>query len=142
MRRLTTIMLTLAGTLALRHPRRPGQRHAEEDPRSNVRSCHRDASILSYYDDKQPVVPSILPGIVDAIKTELKMPWLEVKCQLLTSEPHSADGERHDRPECGSTITTSRNTKKSRHDPHFLTANASSARGGESQVILERPGKT
>src|ERR687895_13023 len=50
---------------------------------------HRDASIpFSYYDDKQQPVGysmDLCARIVDAIKTELKMPKLEVKYQLVTS---------------------------------------------------------
>src|SRR6267378_2514019 len=50
---------------------------------------HRDASIpFSYYDDKQQVVGyavALCNRIVDAVKTELKMPKLETKYQLVTS---------------------------------------------------------
>src|SRR5690349_12338714 len=50
---------------------------------------HRDASIpFSYYDDKQQPVGyamDLCARIVDAVKTELKMPKIEVKYQLVTS---------------------------------------------------------
>src|ERR1700682_5520634 len=50
---------------------------------------HRDASIpFSYYDDKQQPIGyamDLCMRIVDAVKTELKMPKLEVKYQLVTS---------------------------------------------------------
>src|SRR5947207_15997213 len=50
---------------------------------------HRDASIpFSYYDDKQQPVGyamDLCHRIVDAVKTELKLPKLETKYQLVTS---------------------------------------------------------
>src|SRR2546426_216193 len=50
---------------------------------------HRDASIpFSYYDDKQQPVGyamDLCHRIVDAVKTDLKMPKLEIKYQLVTS---------------------------------------------------------
>src|SRR5262245_14357550 len=50
---------------------------------------HRDASIpFSYYDDKQQPVGfamDICAKVVDAIRTELKLPKIEVKYQLVTS---------------------------------------------------------
>src|SRR5260221_12766849 len=50
---------------------------------------HRDASIpFSYYDDKQQPVGyamDLCHRIVDAVKSELKMPKLEIKYQLVTS---------------------------------------------------------
>src|SRR5437879_12621959 len=50
---------------------------------------HRDASIpFSYYDDKQQVVGyavDLCHRIVDAVKSELKMPKLETKYQPVTS---------------------------------------------------------
>src|SRR5258708_9465668 len=49
---------------------------------------HRDASIpFTYYDDKQQPVGyavDLCMRIVDAVKSELKMPKLEVKYQLVT----------------------------------------------------------
>jgi glutamate/aspartate transport system substrate-binding protein len=69
---------------------------------------HRDASIpFSYYDDKQQPVGyavDLCMRIVDAVKTELKMPKLEVKYQLVTSAnriPLMANGTID--LECGST---------------------------------------
>src|SRR5947199_1760990 len=50
---------------------------------------HRDASIpFSYYDDKQQPVGyamDLCNRIVDSVKTELKLPKLETKYQLVTS---------------------------------------------------------
>src|SRR6266545_7463637 len=69
---------------------------------------HRDASIpFSYYDDKQQVVGyavDLCRRIVDAVKTELKMPKIETKYQLVTSAnriPLMANGTID--LECGST---------------------------------------
>ena len=69
---------------------------------------HRDASIpFSYYDDKQQPIGyamDICLKIVDAVKTELKMPKLDVKYQLVTSAnriPLMANGTID--LECGST---------------------------------------
>ena len=69
---------------------------------------HRDASVpFSYYDDKQQPVGyslDLCAKIVDAIKSELKMPKLEVKYQLITSAnriPLMANGTID--LECGST---------------------------------------
>lgn len=69
---------------------------------------HRDASIpFSYYDDQQKPIGYTLDlcaKIVDAIKTELKLPKLDVKYQLVTSAnriPLIANGTVD--LECGST---------------------------------------
>src|SRR3954464_6774748 len=69
---------------------------------------HRDASIpFSYYDDKQQVVGyavDLCHRIVDAVKSELKMPNLKVNYQLVTSQtriPLMANGTID--LECGST---------------------------------------
>src|SRR2546421_10307537 len=69
---------------------------------------HRDASIpFSYYDDKQQPVGyamDLCMRIVDAVKSELKMPKLDVKYQLVTSAnriPLMANGTID--LECGST---------------------------------------
>src|SRR3954463_5942951 len=69
---------------------------------------HRDASIpFSYYDDKQQPVGYAMElclRIADAVKTELKLPKLDVKYQLVTSAnriPLMANGTVD--LECGST---------------------------------------
>src|SRR3954468_17421897 len=69
---------------------------------------HRDSSIpYSYYDDKQQPVGyamDLCMRIVDAVKTDLKMPKLDVKYQLVTSAnriPLMANGTID--LECGST---------------------------------------
>jgi glutamate/aspartate transport system substrate-binding protein len=90
---------------------------------------HRDASIpFSYYDDKQqPIGYSIdlCMRIVDAIKSELKMPKLDVKYQLVTSAnriPLMANGTID--LECGSTTNNVERQKQVAFTiTHFLTAN-------------------
>jgi glutamate/aspartate transport system substrate-binding protein len=90
---------------------------------------HRDASIpFSYYDDKQQPVGfamDLCMRVVDAIKTELKMPKLDVKYQLVTSAnriPLMANGTID--LECGSTTNNIARQKEVAFTiTHFLTAN-------------------
>jgi glutamate/aspartate transport system substrate-binding protein len=90
---------------------------------------HRDASIpFSYYDDKQQVVGyavELCQRIVDAVKTELKMPKLDVKYQLVTSAnriPLMANGTID--LECGSTTNNLERQKQVWFTiTHFVTAN-------------------
>jgi glutamate/aspartate transport system substrate-binding protein len=90
---------------------------------------HRDASIpFSYYDDKQQVVGyavDLCNRIVDAVKTELKMPKLETKYQLVTSAnriPLMANGTID--LECGSTTNNLDRQKQVWFTiTHFVTAN-------------------
>src|SRR3954465_13195139 len=78
---------------------------------------HRDASIpFSYYDDKQQPVGYAMDlclRIADAVKTELKMPKLDVKYQLVTSAnriPLMANGTID--LECGSTTNNLQRQKQ------------------------------
>src|SRR5829696_935121 len=90
---------------------------------------HRDASIpFSYYDDKQQPVGyamDLCARIVDAVKTELKAPKLDVKYQLVTSAnriPLMANGTID--LECGSTTNNVERQKQVAFTiTHFLTAN-------------------
>jgi glutamate/aspartate transport system substrate-binding protein len=90
---------------------------------------HRDASIpFSYYDDKQRPIGfamDLCMRIVDAVKTELKLPKLDVKYQLVTSAnriPLMANGTVD--LECGSTTNNvARQKEVSFTITHFLTAN-------------------
>jgi glutamate/aspartate transport system substrate-binding protein len=90
---------------------------------------HRDSSIpFSYYDDKQNVVGyalDICMKVVDAIKTELKMPNLQVKLNPVTSAtriPLIANGTVD--LECGSTTNNLEREKQvSFTNTYFLTAN-------------------
>ena len=89
---------------------------------------HRDASIpFSYYDDKQQPVGfamDICARIVDAVKTELKLPKIDVKYQLVTSAnriPLMANGTVD--IECGSTTNNIERQKQvSFTNSHFITA--------------------
>jgi len=90
---------------------------------------HRDASIpFSYYDDKQQVVGyavDLCHRIVDAVKSELKMPNLKVNYQLVTSAnriPLMANGTID--LECGSTTNNLERQKQVWFTiTHFVTAN-------------------
>ncbi|HMH16921.1 MAG TPA: amino acid ABC transporter substrate-binding protein [Burkholderiales bacterium] len=90
---------------------------------------HRDASIpFSYYDDKQQVVGyavDLCLKIVDAVKSELKMPSLKVNYQLVTSAnriPLMANGTID--LECGSTTNNiARQEQVGFTITHFVTAN-------------------
>src|SRR2546421_9982715 len=90
---------------------------------------HRDASIpFSYYDDKQQPIGYAMDlclRIVDAVKSDLKMPKLDVKYQLVTSAnriPLMANGTID--LECGSTTHSLAPQKEvSFTITHFVTAN-------------------
>jgi glutamate/aspartate transport system substrate-binding protein len=90
---------------------------------------HRDASIpFSYYDDKQQPVGyavDLCLKIVDAVKSELKMPNLKVNYQLVTSAnriPLMANGTID--VECGSTTNNlARQEQVWFTITHFVTAN-------------------
>jgi glutamate/aspartate transport system substrate-binding protein len=90
---------------------------------------HRDASVpFSYYDDKQQPVGyamDLCARIVNAVKTELKMPNLKVNYQLVTSAnriPLMANGTID--LECGSTTNNLERQKQVWFTiTHFVTAN-------------------
>jgi len=90
---------------------------------------HRDASVpFSYYDDKQQPVGysmDLCTKVVDAVKSELKMPNLKVNYQLVTSAnriPLMANGTID--LECGSTTNNlSRQEQVAFATTHFVTAN-------------------
>ena len=90
---------------------------------------HRDASIpFSYYDDKQrPIGYSmdLCHRIVEAVKSELKMPKVDIKYQLITSAnriPLMANGTID--LECGSTTNNLERQKQVWFTiTHFVTAN-------------------
>src|SRR5437588_1092956 len=110
---------------------------------------HRDASIpFSYYDDKQQPVGYAIDlclRIVDAVKSELKMPKLEIKYQLVTSANRislMANGTID--LECGSTTN---NIERQRQVgftiTHFVTANRFvSKKSGNLKTIDDLKGKT
>src|SRR5438132_8021478 len=110
---------------------------------------HRDASIpFSYYDDKQQVVGyaiDLCHRIVDAVKTELKMPKLDVRYQLVTSAnriPLMANGTID--LECGSTTNNLERQKQVWFTiTHFVTANRWVAkRASNIRALPDLRGKT
>ncbi|HYC45781.1 MAG TPA: amino acid ABC transporter substrate-binding protein [Burkholderiales bacterium] len=131
MKRSSMIVLALAGALAYAIPagaaELTGTLKKIKDSGS-ITLGHRDASIpFSYYDDKQQPVGyaiDLCMRVVDAIKTELKMPKLDVKHQLVTSAnriPLMANGTID--LECGSTTNNIARQKEVAFTiTHFLTA--------------------
>ena len=110
---------------------------------------HRDASIpFSYYDDKQQPVGyamDLCARIVDAVKTELKMPKIDVKYQLVTSAnriPLMANGTID--LECGSTTNNLDRQKQVWFTiTHFVTANRWVAKKSSNiKTLADLKGKT
>src|SRR5229473_2088537 len=110
---------------------------------------HRDASIpFSYYDDKQQPVGyaiDLCMRIVDAVKSELKMPELDVRYQLVTSAnriPLMANGTID--LECGSTTNNLERQKQVGFTiTHFVTANRWVAKKASNiKVLPDLKGKT
>lgn len=110
---------------------------------------HRDSSIpFSYYDDKQNVVGYALDiclKVVDAIKTELKMPNLQVKLNPVTSAtriPLIANGTID--LECGSTTNNLEREKQVGFtNTYFLTANRFvSKKANNLKTVADLKGKT
>jgi glutamate/aspartate transport system substrate-binding protein len=110
---------------------------------------HRDTSIpFSYYDDKQNVVGyamDICMKIVDAVKTELKMPNLKVALNPVTSAtriPLMANGTID--LECGSTTNNlDRQKQVSFTNTHFVTANRYVAKKSSNiKTLNDLKGKT
>src|SRR5947199_4033804 len=110
---------------------------------------HRDASIpFSYYDDKQQPVGyamDLCRRIVDAVRTELKMPKLDVKYQLVTSAnriPLMANGTID--LECGSTTNNlARQEQVWFTITHFVTANRWIAKKSANlKTLQDLKGKT
>ena len=110
---------------------------------------HRDASIpFSYYDDKQQVVGyavDLCLKIVDAVKSELKMPSLKVNYQLVTSAnriPLMANGTID--LECGSTTNNiARQEQVGFTITHFVTANRWIAKKSANiRALADLKGKT
>ena len=105
-------------------------RHAQEDQDTGTITLgHRESSVpFSYYDDKQQIVGYAMDlcyRIVDAVKSELKLPKLEVKLNPVTSAtriPLIANGTVD--LECGSTTNNLERQKQvSFTITHFVTSN-------------------
>src|SRR5437870_8000979 len=110
---------------------------------------HRDASIpFSYYDDKQQPIGYAMDlclRIADAVKTELKLPKLEIKHQLVTSAnriPLMANGTID--LECGSTTNNlARQEQVWFTITHFVTANRwVSKKSAKLHKLADLKGKT
>lgn len=110
---------------------------------------HRDASVpFSYYDDKQQPVGyamDLCMRIVDAVKSELKSPKLDVKYQLVTSAnriPLISNGTVD--LECGSTTNNLERQKQVAFTiTHFLTANRwVSKKASKLNTVNDLKGKT
>jgi glutamate/aspartate transport system substrate-binding protein len=128
MNRPTLILAVLALALAVPAAAQEGTLKKIKDSGS-ITIGHRDASIpFSYYDDKQQPVGyafELCLRIVDAVKSELKMPKLDVRYQLVTSAnriPLMANGTID--LECGSTTNNlARQEQVWFTITHFVTAN-------------------
>ena len=110
---------------------------------------HRDASVpFSYYDDKQQPVGyamDLCTKVVDAVKSELKMPNLKVNYQLVTSAnriPLMANGTID--LECGSTTNNlARQEQGWFATTHFVTANRFvSKKASKIGALADLKGKT
>ena len=131
MNRSITLMVAAAATLGLAAPApaQEGGTLKKIRDSGSITIGHRDASIpFSYYDDKQQptgFAMDLCMRIVDAVKTELKLPKLDVKYQLVTSAnriPLIANGTVD--LECGSTTNNVARQKEVAFTiTHFLTAN-------------------
>src|SRR3954447_1867241 len=110
---------------------------------------HRDSSLpFSYYDDKQQPVGYAMDlclRIVDAVRTDLKLPNLKVNYQLVTSAnriPLMANGTID--LECGSTTNNvARQKEVSFTITHFVTANRWVAKkAAKLDKLVDLKGKT
>ncbi len=130
MKRAASLLVTMVFAVPLSF-----QSAAQEGTLKKIRDSgsitigHRDASVpFSYYDDKQQPVGYAMDlclRVVDAVKSELKLPKLDVKYQLVTSAnriPLMANGTID--LECGSTTNNIARQKEVAFTiTHFLTAN-------------------
>ena len=153
MKPLSTLMFPLAVIVVLagcgaKEPQVTGTLKKIKDAGS-ITIGHRDASIpFSYYDDKQQPIGyamDLCGRIVDAVRTELKSPKLEVKYQLVTSAnriPLMANGTID--LECGSTTNNLERQKQVAFTiTHFLTANRYvSKKASNLKSIDDLKGKT
>jgi glutamate/aspartate transport system substrate-binding protein len=145
---LTVVASLVLGFAGAAHAQQTGTLKKIQDTGS-ITIGHRDASIpFSYYDDKQQPIGFAMDlclRIVDAVKTELKLPKLDVKYQLVTSAnriPLMANGTID--LECGSTTNNvARQKEVSFTMTHFLTANrVVSKKSANLKSIDDLKGKT
>jgi glutamate/aspartate transport system substrate-binding protein len=146
--RLTLVAALAAAALAVPAIAQEGTLKKIKDSGS-ITIGHRDASLpFSYYDDKQQPIGyamDLCMKIVDAVKSELKMPKLEVKYQLVTSAnriPLMANGTVD--LECGSTTNNvARQEQVWFTMTHFVTANRwVSKKSAKLKTLQDLKGKT
>ncbi|MCC7081969.1 MAG: amino acid ABC transporter substrate-binding protein [Burkholderiales bacterium] len=151
MKRFVTLTVALAAAIGLAAPAAAQQANTLKKIQDSgaITIGHRDASVpLSYYDDKQQPVGyamDLCMRIVDAIKTNLKLPKLEVKYQLVTSAnriPLMANGTID--LECGSTTNNLERQKQVAFTiTHFVTANRWVAKKSSNiKTLADLKGKT
>jgi glutamate/aspartate transport system substrate-binding protein len=149
MKRLSTLLVAAAALcLAFSATAQEGTLKKIKDSGS-ITIGHRDSSIpFSYYDDKQQPVGYAMDlclRIADAVKTELKMPKLDIKYQLVTSAnriPLMANGTID--LECGSTTNNiARQEQVWFTITHFVTANRWVAKkSAKIHALADLKGKT
>ena len=147
-RPVTLILAALALAVAVPAAAQEGTLKKVKDSGS-ITIGHRDASVpFSYYDDKQQPVGyavDLCLRIVDAVKSELRMPRIDVKYQLVTSAnriPLMANGTID--LECGSTTNNLERQKQVWFTiTHFVTANRWVAKKASSiRALPDLKGKT
>jgi len=149
MKRALVLLAGFAAALAVALPAAAQDTLKKIKDSGSITIGHRDASVpFSYYDDKQQPVGyamQLCGRIVEAVKSELKMPKLEVKYQLVTSAnriPLMANGTID--LECGSTTNNLERQKQVWFTiTHFVTANRWVARkSARLNHLADLKGKT
>jgi glutamate/aspartate transport system substrate-binding protein len=149
MKRALILLAGFAAALAVALPATAQDTLKKIKDSGSITIGHRDASVpFSYYDDKQQPVGyamQLCGRIVEAVKSELKMPKLEVKYQLVTSAnriPLMANGTID--LECGSTTNNLDRQKQVWFTiTHFVTANRWVARkSAKLNQLADLKGKT
>jgi glutamate/aspartate transport system substrate-binding protein len=142
------LALLAAATIALPAAAQDGTLKKVRDSGS-ITIGHRDASVpFSYYDDQQRPVGYAMDlclRIVEAVKSELKLPKIDVKYQLVTSAnriPLMANGTID--LECGSTTNNLERQKQVWFTvTHFVTANRwVSKKASNIRSLADLKGKT
>ena len=148
MKRIATWILSLAALLSFGAAAQEGTLKKVKDSGA-ISVGHRDASDpFSYYDDKQQPIGyamDLCMRIVDAVKSELKLPALKVNYQLVTSAnriPLMANGTID--LECGSTTNNvARQEQVWFTITHFLTPNRWTAKkSSKIKKLADLKGKT
>ncbi|HSU64450.1 MAG TPA: amino acid ABC transporter substrate-binding protein [Burkholderiales bacterium] len=149
MKRALVLLAGFAAALAVALPATAQDTLKKIKDSGSITIGHRDASVpFSYYDDKQQPVGyamQLCGRIVEAVKSELKMPKLEVRYQLVTSAnriPLMANGTID--LECGSTTNNLERQKQVWFTiTHFVTANRWVARkSAKLNHLADLKGKT